>query len=253
MADLDDLELQAFLDGQLDPDREAVVAAWLEADPDARRRLRRLAVPSLLLRVAAADPALGPGLSRQAAPPLRADPPRSPGRVAALRAGAVGIAFLLGWGAHSAADFLQADPLPPYAREALESHEAFAEPREATIELPAGQDGDIRRWLSAKLGEPVEVPDLTPLRLRLVGARLVGLEEGAGAQLIYEDAGGHRLTIALTPDEVDGPDRLTVSEHEGLQVGYWRGPRFAYALVARSTPLQVAAIATAAGASPLDP
>lgn len=251
MTEIGELDLQAYLDGQLDPEREAEVLAWLETSSEARERVRSYAAHSLLLRVATEEVDLrdrvrapvdaATGSAAAVASRFRA--PRWAAQAAVLL-----LTFALGWGANGAADMLFDDDLPGYAREALQSHEAFAEPAEPSIEVPAGNRAEVVRWLSAKLGEPVDVPELRPMGLHLVGARLVGLEEGAGALLIYEDAQRKRLTISMAPDAMTAPDELRFREADGFIVGYWRGQRFAYALIAKSTPLQMAEIAMAVGA-----
>ncbi|WP_119679515.1 anti-sigma factor family protein [Indioceanicola profundi] len=249
MNGIGDLDLQAYLDGQLDPEREEELLAWLEVNPEAKERMRAIAEQNLLLRAATLDGDLRHSLRPIPAAPAahaRALRPRTLPRMA--QAAAIVLTFALGWVAHGVADHLARGGLPAYAREALQSHEAFAEPLEASIELPAGNRNDVVRWLSAKLGEPVEVPELRSMGLQLVGARLMGTEDGAGAVLIYEDAQHKRLTFSLAPDELEGPDQLHLQEADGFIVGYWRGQRFAYALIAKSTPLQMAEIASAVGA-----
>ncbi|MFM2042898.1 MAG: hypothetical protein RLY86_1474 [Pseudomonadota bacterium] len=250
MTEIKDQELQSYLDGALDPDSEAELQARLADDLEAQDRLQAFAVDGLLLRIAVAG-------SRQA-PALPAADPGTRGRAGAAgharplrswmgRAAAMVVAGCLGWVANDIVREV-APGLPTYAQEALHSHEAFAAPAEAAIERPAGNRSEVIRWLTSKLGEPADVPELRMIGLDLIGVRLVGMEEGVGAQLIYQDSKGERLSIALAPDELTAPEDLTVAEHDGFVVGYWRGQRFAYALVARSTPLQVAEIASAVGA-----
>ena len=53
---IEESDLHAFLDGELEPAREARVRAWLLENPDAHDRLARYAEQQLALAAAAAEP-----------------------------------------------------------------------------------------------------------------------------------------------------------------------------------------------------
>src|SRR5687768_6189160 len=55
--EIDENDLHAFLDGQLAPEQEAVVLAWLETDPEARQRLHDYAEQKLLTAIGAEESA----------------------------------------------------------------------------------------------------------------------------------------------------------------------------------------------------
>lgn len=244
--DIDENDLHAFLDGQLDDRQTRTVIAWLEANPAAQERLRAFAEHKLLVGAAIGD------VSWTGTPAIAAkQTPASVRRRAItawlMRVAAAAVLFLAGWTSNDVLRDGQIGDMPAYARDAVISHELFAEDRLRPVELPGNRRDEIVRWLSRKLGEPVQIPEMHPIGLNLVGARLQ-TAEGPVAQLVYEDAKGHRLTLSIAPDETDAPPDLSLSEIDGYVVGYWRGQRFAYALVGRSTPVQMAEIAVALGA-----
>ena len=53
--EIDENDLHAFLDGQLAPEQEAVVLAWLETNPEARQRLHDYAEQKLLMAIGASE------------------------------------------------------------------------------------------------------------------------------------------------------------------------------------------------------
>ncbi len=55
--EIDENDLHAYLDGQLAPEQEAVVLAWLETDPEARQRLHDYAEQKLLTAIGASEDA----------------------------------------------------------------------------------------------------------------------------------------------------------------------------------------------------
>ena len=55
--EIDENDLHAYLDGQLAPEQEAVVLAWLETDPEARQRLHDYAEQKLLTAIGVSEDA----------------------------------------------------------------------------------------------------------------------------------------------------------------------------------------------------
>lgn len=246
--EIDECDLHAYLDGELDPAREALVRAHLEANPADRERLRAYAEQKLLLALAGPG-AAAPGVGATAL----AGRLLARRRVALLgRVAAAALLVAVGWGGHAVADRLLGRDLPEYAQAALETHDALAEMPDPPMEVAAARGPELARFLAARLGEPVEVPELRAIGFRLVGARLVGTEEGPAAQLVYQDEVGRRLSLALVPEGEATPEELEVSEAEGYVVGVWRGRGFAYALVGRTTHARLEQVASALGA-PVEP
>ena len=145
----------------------------------------------------------------------------------------------VGWGANDLLRRPVFASLPDYAQQALDAHEIFANDPTRPVEIPGTRPEEIRRWLTAKLGEKVAIPDLRRLGLTLVGARVLGTDEGATGQLLYEDVLGRRMTLSLAPDEALAPDSPVVEEFQGLEVGMWRGEDFAMAAISSDMPVEL--------------
>ena len=96
--------------------------------------------------------------------------------------------------------------------------------------------------MSARLGEQVDVPELTPMGLKLVGGRVMGDMQHPLAGLVYEDREGHRLTIGLSPRDDGQVDGLHMAQVGGVRVGYWSNGEQSYVIVADTSETQLAAI-----------
>lgn len=246
--DLDQLDLHAFLDGQLDPRQEAAVLARLAADPGLRERVSAYAEQNLALKLAQAEglmprqPLAGPAsaLTWRLREQIR--------RHRYLRVAAAVLLFVMGWGARDLSDELFSSRLPSYARDGVADHEVFAEARRPTIEVAADDADKLERMLVAQLGHRMEVPQLQSVGLHLIGVRRTGTEDGPGSQFIYEDRQGKRLTLLVAPS-IDEPDEesVAVTESDGYVIGYWRGHAFGYALIGRETPDNLLQLAAAIG------
>jgi anti-sigma factor RsiW len=242
--EIDENDLHAFLDGQLAPEQEAVVLAWLETDPEARQRLRDYAEQKLLTAIGAEESAdeVDPGrtdeLSRRLEQALTKRRP-----LVWLRQAAVIVALMAaGWTTNELSHRFVPGQLPTYVVEATGAHLVFAEGPVSSTANSGQESGDLARWMSARLGEQVEVPELTPIGLKLVGGRVMGDMAHPLAGLIYEDREGHRLTICLSPRDDGQVDGLHIAQVGGVRVGYWSNGGQSYVIVADTSETQLSAI-----------
>jgi anti-sigma factor RsiW len=121
------------------------------------------------------------------------------------------------------------------AQLAAVAHAAFAPEIRRPVEVEAGDEAHLVRWLSTRLGRPVVVPRLDSVGLTLIGGRLLPTApRGVAAQLMYEDRAGKRLTLYFKRPEAGlGETAFQFAEGRyGTSVFWWSDERFAYALVA---------------------
>jgi anti-sigma factor RsiW len=202
---IEESDLHAFLDGELDAVREAKVRAFLMDNPEAHERLALYAEQQLAL-TAVAQGQGWPALPAPLVAGLERNLRRGLWRQRLSRVAAMLLLLAMGWGANDLLRRPVFASLPDYAQQAVDAHEIFANDPTRPVEIPGTRPEEIRRWLSSKLGERVAVPDLRRLGLTLVGARVLGTDDGATGQLLYEDAIGRRMTLSLAPDERAAPD-----------------------------------------------
>jgi anti-sigma factor RsiW len=243
-------ELQAFVDGKLPEGRCTAVLAHLGRHPEEIQRLTQYALHKDKLRR---------GLHALALPD---DDPATPQLQRALaerltrphfgrwlrQAASVALLLAVGWSSHDLYQTYLEPHLPSVVIEAAQAHEVFGDDSERPVELTAASRPEMAAWFSRHLGEPVEIPSLRAIGLRLMGGRLLTGDEGPVAQLIYQDDAGRRLTLCLSADPADLGLEVELVEVDGLTAGYWQKGELSYALVAETADLQLVAIASELGA-----
>lgn len=219
---IDEIELHAYVDGQLDAAGEARVEERLRVEPDAAERISAYRRQNELLR-ALYDPALSE--SGSATWP--------PARRRALRHGAVAAGLLLaaGLGWYARGMLAPPDISPSLAIRAAAAHATYTPEVLHPVEVDARQEAHLVAWLSKRLGLPVRAPDLVAAGFRLVGGRLLPGANRPAAQFMYEDQAGRRLTLYVAADRSGARQTaFRYSQHEGVSVFYWVDGPLAYAL-----------------------
>jgi anti-sigma factor RsiW len=193
-------DLVAAVDGRLTPERAAAVDAFVAGSPDVGARIAAERRDREALREALAPIAAEPIPSRLRIAALQAERRRRGrglGRIAAA-----GLIFAIGMGAGAAVTHRYDGPgtvrVPAYAtvaEEASAAHRTFVVEVAHPVEVDAGREAHLVGWLSKRLGRRIVAPDLAGLGWKLIGGRLLPAGTTAAAQLMYEDAGGKRMTL----------------------------------------------------------
>ncbi len=235
------VDLHAFVDGQLDAERRRAVAAYLDANPEAARRVAAYRRQKAALR-AMLDPVLAETLPRTLRPPRRAR-----WRVHAAWAAAAAILLVvgvaLGWQIRGAGP----GGMPQgaaVAEQAAIAHTVFTSQRRHPVEVKADEEAHLVGWLSKVLGAPLRAPRLAGLGYHLVGGRLLSSTDGPAAQFMYEDANKNRLTLyVVNHAKWRGKAEFQFAKDRGVSVFYWIEGSLGYALtgqIARPELLSVA-------------
>lgn len=233
--------LDAFLDGELDPDTAASVRQHLTACPacsavvDTRfalsrelRQLPRYHAPEALRqalrnRLQAEEPA-----SAAAPAPRRLVAKfRRTGPIGWLGGGiAVGYALAL---------LISAAPLRVDPREQLlAQHVASFEAGRPRTEVISTDGHVVKPWFSGKIDFAPAVPDLSSLGVKLVGGRLDRLGDQPAAVLIYQVRRHHiSLFVVRTSDMERTAD---VSTLRGFAVASWTRDGLSYLAIADVAP-----------------
>lgn len=243
-AAVSEAELQAFVDGTLDPRRHAAIEAWLRANPPDQERVAAYRAQNDALR-ALFDPVLHePVPARLQAAARRSRRLSRPGQLAAVAASLI-VGIAAGWilrGPTATPVVARTDVTLPQ-RAAL-AHVVYTPEVLHPVEVGADQEAHLVKWLSKRLDQPLKAPDLSGLGFRLVGGRLLPGGDRPAGQFMYENTLGRRLTLYVSTD-LDG-NRETAfrfAQERGASVFYWIDGPLGYALVAdmdRGPLLQVA-------------
>lgn len=169
-------ELHAYLDGELPPEREALVESYLRSRPDEMRRLNAYYADGR--KMARIFHRAERGAGRPSGP-----------RQGLLRVAAAIILLSLG----SAAGWVARDhPLfsaDPFVDQAMAAHAMFASSGGAPSSLPLGDEARLETTLSRELAAPMRILKLRDLGYELVAAHVFPSRGARAVQLVYGSAG----------------------------------------------------------------
>jgi anti-sigma factor RsiW len=216
-------ELHAYVDGLLPADRRHAVEAWLAAHPDDAARVADWRAQADAIRAHYGTVASEPT-------PTRLDLDRLSRKRRAWRGAAVAaaiIAFVIGgvvgWMARDASAL--APKAPPtgfdiFSAEALDAHKLYVVEVRHPVEVSGDERAHLVQWLSKRLNNDLNVPDLEASGLKLVGGRLLPGPSGASAFFMYEAPSGERFTIYCAPSS--SPENgMRYREAERFSSFYW--------------------------------
>jgi anti-sigma factor RsiW len=227
-------DVQAYVDGQLSPERTAGVEAALLRDSELAARIADMRAQNAALRDAL-DPVLAepiPGHLLAAAVP----PGSRAARFGRWFAPALAVAATLivgvglGWFGRGALIERAGTPTT-FARQAAFAHALYAADVNRPVEIWAGEEKRLVTWLTKRLGFQVHAPDLNSVGYALVGGRLVAGNEKPTALFMYENADKQRLSLQVrkqAPGTGEAAFRYAVEN--GVGVFYWIDDASGYAI-----------------------
>lgn len=248
---IDEHDLHAYVDGALSDARRIEIEAWLAAHPADAARVQAWIGQNQALH-ASFDTVLNEPLPLEL---VRAARRRPPAR-AAFRALAAGVALvasgLVGYGVGVVSESRPAlhGPLAkaaPLVREAAIAHAVFSPEVRHPVEVEAAHADHLVQWLSRRVGTALQAPDFTAFGFTLLGGRLLPGGTGPGAQFMYQDGSGRRVTLYVRRDVAahDGT-RFRHASENGVEVFYWIDRDFGYALSGQIAPAEIGRLADAA-------
>jgi anti-sigma factor RsiW len=246
---IDEDDFQAFVDGQLPPDKRRAVMAYLAAHPDESARMGDYRDLNQELRRLYDEVLYEPLPAR-----LRIE--RYRGRTSwwarpfgwlgiaelglAPRAASVALLVLAsGIGGWMLSDrYGQPEPEAPaftFTRQALNAHVLYAPDAQHPVEFGADQENRFLLWLSERLGQAVQAPNLADLGFTLVGGRLLPAAGQPAAQLMYESPDASRITLYIrsgwpSPPGAAHDGTINFTGEAGVSAVYWMEGPLAYAL-----------------------
>ena len=231
---ISDIELQAYIDNELDSIRHAEIeeivnsSAELQLKVDELRRinngLNTLFQPKLEEKVPE-------HISHLVAPTIQSN------RLvyAASILLAVTIGMVSGWYGHSRLQ--QPVNLQPTAetlvKDAFAFHAIYTPEIKHPVEVKADQYTHLVKWLSKRLETPIRIPDLKPSGFNLLGGRLLTSEERPAAQFMYENNNGQRITIfARNCGTEDSETAFSYASKNNINGFYWTDKNLSFVILA---------------------
>ncbi|HGG59084.1 MAG TPA: anti-sigma factor [Gammaproteobacteria bacterium] len=227
-----EVDLHAYVDGQLDEDHRREIEALLQTDPDVAKKVRDCRELNEALH-ALYDPVLDEPIPRElmeaAAGNIgghRAGPPRHRLWKAAAVVAAMSVGGLLGWYARGGIQARAPVAALPASDEntldlAFLAHAVYTPEVRHPVEVGADEEKHLVAWLSKRLKSKVRAPRLSQLGYRLLGGRLVTSAEGPAALFMYQNDKGNRLTLFVYQKNTGGDTAFRYAKRNGIQAFYW--------------------------------
>lgn len=240
----EDPELHAYVDGRLDPLRQAAVEARLGADPALARQVHAWKAQRLALRDMHAEvleEPVPPHLLQAAQLLDRRSSRFSQWQRWGGMAAAILVAYLAGWASHfqwqerAMAIASGSRTAGQFVRQASVAYSVYVPEVRHPVEVEAAQQQHLVQWLSKRLNRPLKLPSLTPAGYELVGGRLLPGDSGARAQFMYQNANGERVTLYVGAVEGAagkgmGETAFRFANEAGVSSFYWVENGFGYAI-----------------------
>jgi anti-sigma factor RsiW len=224
-------DVQAHVDGVLNPARRAAVERYLLAHPDVAERVSDYNAQREDLRAAFAGWAelVPASLDLMQLVEQQLLRPRRPQWAALTVLLALGLGGAGGW-------FLGPRPatgLDAVVQETAASYAVYVTDRLRPVEL--AERNELTRWLSGHLDHPVIPPDLVAVGYRFLGGRLVATVQGAAALFVYEDKLGERLALFVRPLPAKRPTEIETVDVGTMDGCAWIDRGLGYTLVANES------------------
>ncbi len=261
MTDKINMDVNAYLDGEFGPEEAAEMEAQLDLDPEARAQFDAFSLQKAQL---------GEALDSINAKPQNFETAQLERRLALaihnqskLRS-EIGFGTWVRTGSQIAAtcalvafgwwgNAIWSSPglgLPEYVSEAMGAHLVFADDKLRPVEFSGEAIGEAAKWLSEKVGVPIEAPDLSAHGMTLLGSRLLGTKEGPLGQFIYENTNGGRYSLTLSRHLANQPALpFQIAEYPNAKVAYWSTSDIDYAMIGDGNAAVIQAAARDMGAS----
>ena len=254
--DFTDTDLSAWLDGELDAERRALLDARLREQPELAARARLWAADRDALH-ARFDPVLGEPVPANLVSTVwqhRAHPRWAQAAVAAglLIVGALaGAGGMWQWQGQRVAATLassQAGTPAGWVQRAALAHSVYVPEPRHPIEVKA-QEEHLSRWLTRRIDIPVKLFDLRDEGFELMGGRLLPDATGKSAQLMYESLDPttpkQRVTVYLRKPDSGAPTAFSYRQQGELGQFNWVEAGAGYALVGALPKERLLALAQA--------
>jgi anti-sigma factor RsiW len=232
MNPVNDEDLNAYVDGALDPERRLEVEAWLAGHAEDAQKVAAWQEQNRALH-AAFDSVLNEPLPLEL---VRAS--RRRGHLT-IRWRAVAAAFALTAvglsGFYIGRQSVEPVLIAALPRDAALAHVVFSPEQRHPVEVDAAHAEHLTTWLSKRLGAKLAAPDFAAQGFELLGGRLLAGGAGPVAQFMYQDAQQRRVTLYVrrNVDQHNAGQRDTAFRHAvegGVEVFYWIDRDMGYAL-----------------------
>jgi anti-sigma factor RsiW len=226
---MNDAELHAYVDGQLDKSRVRVVEAYLAVHPEAAERVAEYQQLNTALRKL-----YEPVLTQPLPARFRGGGMKKTTRLAWAASVALSVfaGSLAGWQMHGG--MLAKSPAGPapvaLVQQAAFAHAVYTPEVRHAVEVSGADEAHLVTWLSKRMNGKLRAPHLQKAGFELVGGRLLPADGRMAAQFMYQNASGVRLTLYVRRDATNETTAFRYVQQDKLSMFYWIDGSFGYAL-----------------------
>lgn len=137
---------------------------------------------------------------------------------------------LVGWFSH---DLLQTAPQnsPLFSDMAISAYEVFSVEVLHPVEVKANKKDHLVKWLSKRIDHPIKLPELENYGFKLLGGRLLSMQEGrAAAQFMFENEQGKRITWLVSKSPAYKDHAFFFKNEKNVNSYYWMDSNVAYSV-----------------------
>ena len=228
---IEERDLHAYIDGELDAARIPEIEAWLAGHPDDAAKVHAYKLQSIQLHNlydgVLDEPVPGNVEAALSARPLSFSP--SPWMKMAAVLVLIVFSGLAGWGLHGVQPEQQVAE-SGFVKQALDAHVVFVTGDGGVKETALGSGGNPMAVYSRHLGHPLRVPELAGAGFKMTGGRVLTEKGLPAAQFMYKDPSNRMVTLYVRSgfSKEDMAFRF-VAENDMIAF-YWTDGLLGYAL-----------------------
>lgn len=135
-----------------------------------------------------------------------------------------------GWFAHGVFNSTQ-QSTPSFVKLAISAYEVFSVEVLHPVEVGVDKKDHLLAWLSKRIDHPIKVPELEKYGFKLLGGRLLSMQESRpAAQFMFENNKGKRVTLLVSKSAIYKDRDLIFQKEKTVNSFYWMDSEVAYSV-----------------------
>lgn len=135
-----------------------------------------------------------------------------------------------GWFAHGMFNSTQ-QSTPSFVKLAISAYEVFSVEVLHPVEVGVDKKDHLLAWLSKRIDHPIKVPELEKYGFKLLGGRLLSMQESRpAAQFMFENNKGKRVTLLVSKSAIYKDRDLIFQKEKTVNSFYWMDSEVAYSV-----------------------
>ena len=232
---ISEIELQAYIDNELDSVRHAEVEEIIQNNPDLQQQVTEYQQINDGLK-SLFQPNLDEVMPEQLIATVKPEKSSFNYSLAAMVLISIFAGTILGWFSRGE---LLTDTLPitpnhtQLVRDAFSFHAVYTPEVKHPVEVTSDHHDHLVKWLSKRLETQVTAPDFSSSGFELLGGRLLSSSNTPAAQFMYENNAGKRLTIFTRQKSPDEPDitEFQYASKNGMNGFYWTDKNLSFVIL----------------------